>query len=110
MATSEPVEITRSESRTGTEKILTFPDTGNQIVLKIPRGIQDGQQIRILYYGNTFLIPVVIVDDPPSQNRSKPRTPIEKALWTLAATAILGSVCYCRIAHVSIAARQLPRF
>ena len=90
MAVSEPVTITASEARSGTERTLTFPDTSKQIVLTIPKGIEDGQKIRIVYHGQIFFIPIAIIDDPPARTESKSRSLLGKAFWSLSAAAIVG--------------------
>ena len=87
--TSEPLQITYSESLNGTEKILTFPDTGKSIALKIPKGIQDGQKIRIVYYGTTFLIPIQVLQD--SKPAEKPPIPFLGTLFsTLFVLSLIG--------------------
>lgn len=86
MAVAEPVVITTSEARKGTERTLTFPDTGKQIVLTIPKGIRDGQQIRIVYYGNTFLIPIQVIEDPDKKSLKE----------TLLSLPLIGLwICFC---------------
>ena len=86
MAVAEPVVITTSEARKGTERTLTFPDTGKQIVLTIPKGIRDGQQIRIVYYGNTFLIPIQVIEDPDKKS-------LKETLFSLPLIGLW--ICFC---------------
>ena len=90
MGVTQPVTITRSEAHRGTERTLTFPDTGKQIVLKIPKGIEDGQKIRIVYHDNTFLFPISIIEDPEKGSLWKSLLAIPfLALWIGAGLFVL---------------------
>ena len=64
MTITTSLPITLSESRTGTKKIIIFPESGKKIALKVPQGIRDGQIIKIQQQGTIYLFAITITENP----------------------------------------------
>ena len=60
---TQPADVTVWQGCTGTEKVVTLPDTGKNVAVRIPAGIKDGQNIRITNGAQSYLVPVHLTKD-----------------------------------------------